>query len=82
MFITGLGTAPPSQRYAQRGIWNELQDWQEFPQLKLRSRIILQKVLCRDRREPNRTYQNHDFTMRIGQGASASKAAALLPKCN
>lgn len=31
-------------------------------------------------RELNRTYQRHDFTMRIGQGASANKAAALLPK--
>jgi len=48
MFITGLGTTSPSQRYAQREIWSELQDWQEFPRLKTRSKTILQKVLCRD----------------------------------
>ena len=46
MFITGLGTTSPSQRYTQREIWNELQAWQEFARLKPRSKIILEKVLC------------------------------------
>lgn len=44
----GLGTTSPSQRDAQREIWNELQEWQDFPRLNPHSRIILQKVLCRD----------------------------------
>ncbi len=48
MFITGLGTASPLNCYAQREIWNELQAWQEFERLKPRSKMILQKVLCRD----------------------------------
>jgi alkylresorcinol/alkylpyrone synthase len=48
MFITGLGTAAPPQRYAQRECWNALQNAPEFQKLKPRSRTILQKVLCGD----------------------------------
>jgi len=48
MFITGLGTAAPPQRYAQRDSWQALQNWQEYAQLKPRSKAILKKVLCRD----------------------------------
>lgn len=46
MFIIGLGTATPPQRYAQRDSWDALQNWPQFSQLKPRSQAILKKVLC------------------------------------
>jgi predicted naringenin-chalcone synthase len=46
MFVTGLGTAAPPQRYAQRESWDALQSSPQFPLLKPRSRAILKKVLC------------------------------------
>ncbi|MEI9961704.1 MAG: 3-oxoacyl-[acyl-carrier-protein] synthase III C-terminal domain-containing protein [Limisphaerales bacterium] len=46
MFIVGLGTAAPPQRYAQRDSWATLENAPQFPQLKPRSRVILKKVLC------------------------------------
>ena len=48
MFIIGLGTATPPQRYAQRDSWGALQNWPKFSQLKPRSKAILKKVLCGD----------------------------------
>ena len=48
MFIIGLGTAAPPQRYTQRESWDALQKWPQFPQLKPRSKAILKKVLCGD----------------------------------
>ena len=48
MFIIGLGTVAPTQRYAQRDSWEAVQDWPLFPQFKPRSRAILKKVLCSD----------------------------------
>jgi alkylresorcinol/alkylpyrone synthase len=48
MFIIGLGTAVPPQRYAQRDSWGALQNWPKFSQLKPRSKAILKKVLCGD----------------------------------
>jgi alkylresorcinol/alkylpyrone synthase len=48
MFIIGLGTAVPPQRYTQRDSWDALQNWPQFPQFKPRSRAILKKVLCGD----------------------------------
>src|ERR1700744_2463569 len=48
MFITGLGTAAPAQRHAQREGWDAVQLWPKFSQLKPRSRAILKKVLCGD----------------------------------
>jgi alkylresorcinol/alkylpyrone synthase len=48
MFIAGLGTAAPSQRYAQCESWDAVQISAQFPQLKPRSRAILKKVLCGD----------------------------------
>jgi alkylresorcinol/alkylpyrone synthase len=48
MFITGLGTVAPSQRYTQQDSWDALQNWPQFSQLKPRSRSILKKVLCGD----------------------------------
>ena len=48
MFIVGLGTAAPPQRYAQRDCWDALQDAAPFTALKPRSRAILKKVLCGD----------------------------------
>jgi len=48
MFIAGLGTAAPSQRYAQLDSWDALQNSPQFPQLNLRPRAILKKVLCGD----------------------------------
>jgi predicted naringenin-chalcone synthase len=46
MFIVGLGTAAPPQRFAQRDSWDALQSSAQFPKLKPRSRAILKKVLC------------------------------------
>jgi predicted naringenin-chalcone synthase len=48
MFIIGLGTAVPSQRYAQRDCWDALRNAETFAQLSPRSRGILKKVLCSD----------------------------------
>lgn len=45
MFITGLGTAAPSQRYTQAECWETLQDSKQLAQLTPRSRAILRKVL-------------------------------------
>jgi predicted naringenin-chalcone synthase len=48
MYIIGLGTAAPPQRYTQRESWDALQKWPRFSRLKPRSRAILKKVLCGD----------------------------------
>ncbi len=45
MFIAGLGTAAPRQRYAQREGWDAVQQAPQFQQLTPRSRAILKKVL-------------------------------------
>ena len=45
MFITGLGTAAPQQRYTQAQCWDALQSSARFQQLTPRSRAILKKVL-------------------------------------
>jgi alkylresorcinol/alkylpyrone synthase len=46
MFVTGLGTAAPPQRYAQRECWDAVQRVESFTRLSPRSRAILKKVLC------------------------------------
>jgi predicted naringenin-chalcone synthase len=48
MFIVGLGTAVPPQRYTQRESWEALQKSALFSGLKSRSCAILKKVLCGD----------------------------------
>jgi alkylresorcinol/alkylpyrone synthase len=48
MFITGLGTVAPPQRYTQQDSWDALQNWPQFSQLKPRSKSILKKVLGGD----------------------------------
>ena len=48
MFIIGLGTFVPPQRYTQREAWKALQNWPGFPQLRPRSQAILKKVLTGD----------------------------------
>jgi alkylresorcinol/alkylpyrone synthase len=48
MFILGLGTAAPAQRYEQRQCWAEVQTTPIFARLAPRSRAILKKVLCSD----------------------------------
>lgn len=45
MFITGLGTAAPSQRYTQGECWDALQKSERLHNLAPRSRAILKKVL-------------------------------------
>jgi predicted naringenin-chalcone synthase len=45
MFITGLGTAAPTQTYAQGECWEALLQSARFHQLRPRSRAILKKVL-------------------------------------
>src|ERR1044071_866651 len=45
MFITGLGTAAPSQRYTQRECWNVFENSPLSRQLTSRSRAIVRTVL-------------------------------------
>jgi len=45
MFITGLGTAAPPQRYTQAECWDALQKSRHLEALAPRSRAILKKVL-------------------------------------
>lgn len=45
MFITGLGTAAPSQRYTQRECWDAICAAPQYSALTSRSRAILKKVL-------------------------------------
>ena len=45
MFITGLGTAAPSQRYTQRECWNVFEQSPLSRQLSPRSRAIIRTVL-------------------------------------
>jgi alkylresorcinol/alkylpyrone synthase len=45
MFLTGLGTAVPPQRFTQMECWAALQQSSQFPQLNARSRALLTKVL-------------------------------------
>lgn len=45
MFITGLGAAAPTQRYTQSQCWEAIQGSPQFPNLSLRSRAVLRKVL-------------------------------------
>jgi alkylresorcinol/alkylpyrone synthase len=48
MFITGLGTAAPTQRYTQAECWEVLQETSRFRELTPRSRAVLKKVLTGD----------------------------------
>jgi alkylresorcinol/alkylpyrone synthase len=48
MFVIGLGTAAPVQRYAQHECWDALQSAEPFAQLAPRSRAILKKVFRGD----------------------------------
>ena len=48
MFIIGLGTAVPPQRYAQRECWDVVRNADAFGQLSTRSHAILESVLCSD----------------------------------
>ena len=48
MFFIGLGTAVPSQCYAQRDGWEALRASNVLPLLAPRSQAILRKVLCGD----------------------------------
>jgi alkylresorcinol/alkylpyrone synthase len=48
MFIIGLGTAVPPQRYEQREIWDAMKNSTALAQLMPRSHAILKKVLTGD----------------------------------
>src|ERR1700722_9491134 len=45
MFIIGIGTANPPQRYTQADCWRVVQDCPVYEKLNSRSRAILKKVL-------------------------------------
>jgi 3,5-dihydroxyphenylacetyl-CoA synthase len=45
MFITGIGTANPPQRYTQAECWRAYQESKQYEQLDNRARAMLQKVL-------------------------------------
>ncbi len=48
MFITGLGTATPPQRYTQAECWAAFQAAPQYAQLDRRARTTLQRVLLHD----------------------------------
>lgn len=48
MFVVGLGTAVPPNRYTQAQCWEALQGAAQFAQLDRRARTTLQRVLLRD----------------------------------
>ena len=48
MFFTGLGTAAPLQRYAQRDCWDASRHSDVFARLTPRLQAILKKVLSDD----------------------------------
>ena len=48
MFITGLGTAAPPNRYTQAECWEALQAAPQFARLDKRARVTLQRVLLGD----------------------------------
>ena len=45
MFVSGLGTATPPDRYTQRECYDALEASDQFAALNPRSRAILRKVL-------------------------------------
>ncbi len=45
MFITGLGTATPPNRFSQEACWEALKASEALPRLKRRSQALLKKVL-------------------------------------
>jgi predicted naringenin-chalcone synthase len=45
MFIIGLGTAAPAQRYTQEQCWEAACEWPRFAQLTARSRAIVKRIL-------------------------------------
>ena len=48
MFITGLGTAAPPQRYRQKECWDAILNSSKYRELNSRSRALLKKVLNGD----------------------------------
>lgn len=48
MFITGVGSAAPRNRFTQADCWQALVAAPQFPQLSSRSRAVLKKVLLSD----------------------------------
>jgi alkylresorcinol/alkylpyrone synthase len=48
MIIAGVGTATPTQRYAQKDCWEALQKAEAFSRLESRSQALLRKVLTAD----------------------------------
>ena len=48
MFLTGLGTAVPPQRYSQKDCWEALSSSGALDHLKNRSRLLLERVLLGD----------------------------------
>ena len=48
MYLNGIGTAVPLQRFTQAECWEALQRAPQFSQLNPRSHAVLRKVLCGD----------------------------------
>ncbi len=48
MFIIGIGTAAPTQRYTQGQCWESVQETSRFRELSPRSQFILKRVLTSD----------------------------------
>ena len=48
MFLTGLGTAVPAQRFTQQDCWEAMQQAPQFSTLLPRSQILLRKIFSGD----------------------------------
>jgi predicted naringenin-chalcone synthase len=68
MFITGLGTALPPQRFTQMECWEVLQAWKPLQELAPRSRALLRKVLLGD----NGIVSRHAVVTSVEEGLSRS----------
>jgi predicted naringenin-chalcone synthase len=68
MFITGLGTALPPQRFTQVECWEVLQGWKPLQELAPRSRALLRKVLLAD----NGIVSRHAVVGSVEEGLSRS----------
>ena len=69
MFITGLGTASPTQRYTQKECWEVFRQSTLSQQLSPRSRAIVKKVLTGEQR-------HHHAPPRAGQSQSGVRSHA------
>src|SRR5438477_2307459 len=77
MFIVGLGTAAPPQRYAQKDCWEAAQQAPQFQELTSRSRAIIKKVLTSNNGIATRHLALDDLTKAFDLNPDALQARFL-----